>query len=156
MRFPDAAKFILLTALVVGMNALGARSARAAQPYCPNPSHQHPKPVPANLAARVGKALQIDAAMVKSATFVRCVGPTLMGCTIGANLVCGKADTRRNIPGATAWCHNHPGSDFIPLSATGHATIYDWSCAGRRAVPGKVLVAVDPRGYIAENWKKVP
>jgi len=41
------------------------------------------------------------------------------------------------------------------MAATGHATIYEWSCDGRSAVPGKALVTVDPQGYIAENWKDV-
>ena len=42
------------------------------------------------------------------------------------------------------------------MFATGHATIYEWSCKRRRAVAGKVVVTVDPQGYIAENWKEVP
>jgi hypothetical protein len=41
------------------------------------------------------------------------------------------------------------------MAATGHATIYEWSCKGARAVPGKALVTVDPQGYIADNWKDV-
>jgi hypothetical protein len=41
------------------------------------------------------------------------------------------------------------------MAATGHATIYDWTCKGRRAVAGKPIVTVDPRGYIAGNWKKI-
>ena len=156
MPLTNIAKFVLLTLLLAAVSALGAPPAFAAKPYCPNPSHRTPKPVPASLVPRVTKALQIDAAMAKGATFVRCVGPQLMACGIGANLVCGKADRRRHLPGATAWCRDNPGAKFIPLAATGHATIYDWSCAGRRAVPGKAIVAVDRRGYIAENWKRVP
>jgi hypothetical protein len=156
MRFADVAKFILVSFLVVGTSAMGARPARAAEPYCPNPSHQQPQQVPANLVARVAKALQIDAAPVPGETFVRCAGAILMGCSIGANLVCGKADTRRQIPGATKWCHDNPGETIIPMFATGHATIYEWSCVGGRAVPGKAVVAVDSGGYIAENWQTIP
>ncbi|MEJ2435215.1 MAG: hypothetical protein P8Y53_19470 [Pseudolabrys sp.] len=59
------------------------------------------------------------------------------------------------LKGATAWCRAHPNAKFIPLSATGHATIYNWSCKGRRAVAGKALMAVDHQGYIAGNWKKL-
>ncbi|MGB6535489.1 MAG: hypothetical protein WBF58_05950 [Xanthobacteraceae bacterium] len=41
------------------------------------------------------------------------------------------------------------------MSATGHDTVYAWSCKGRRAVAGKAAVRVDPQGYIAENWKEI-
>jgi hypothetical protein len=58
-----------------------------------------------------------------------------MGCMVGANLVCDKADQRR-AAGAT-WCRENPGATVIPMAATGHATIYEWSCNGRNAVPGK-------------------
>ena len=156
MRCADVAKFLLVVSLVVGTSAIGARPAGAAEPYCQDPSHQQPRKVPANLVARVAKALQIDAAMVRGASFVRCTGTTLMGCSIGANLVCGKADTRRQILEATRWCHDNPETSFVPMVATGHATIYEWSCVDRRAVPGKVVFAVDPGGYIAENWQTIP
>jgi hypothetical protein len=103
----------------------------------------------------VAKAFGIDNAAVRDAAFVRCVGPKLMGCYIGANLDCFKAETRRALPGATAWCRANPGSNIIPMSATGHDTIYEWSCKGRRAIAGKVAVTVDPQGYIADYWKEI-
>jgi hypothetical protein len=156
MRLPDIAKFILSAILGMALSFAAAQSVRAAKSYCPNPSHQQPKKVPANLVGRVAKAFQIDPKLARGASFVRCAGPTLMACTIGANLVCGKADTRRKNAGAAAWCRDHPGSKVVPLSATGHATIYDWSCVGPRAIAGKALVTVDRQGYIAENWRKVP
>jgi hypothetical protein len=87
--------------------------------------------------------------------FVRCVGPKLLACVIGANLHCGKADARSALPGATAYCRQNPSADFIPMYATGHATIYAWRCAGGRAVPGKIVATVDAKGYIARNWKEV-
>jgi hypothetical protein len=43
----------------------------------------------------------------------------------------------------------------IPMAATGHGTIYEWSCNGRRAVAGKAVMTLDPQGYIAENWKAI-
>jgi hypothetical protein len=78
-----------------------------------------------------------------------------MACTVGANLDCDKADTRRALPGATAWCRDNPGATGIPMAATGRATIYEWSCKGRRAVAGKVAMPIDPQGYIADNWKEI-
>lgn len=78
-----------------------------------------------------------------------------MGCYIGANLNCFRADVRRTIPTATDWCRANRGSENIPLSATGHETIYEWTCEDGRAVAGKVVVTVDPQGYIANNWKEI-
>jgi hypothetical protein len=41
------------------------------------------------------------------------------------------------------------------MSATGHDTIYQWTCKSSRAVAGKPMMHADPRGYITENWKEV-
>jgi hypothetical protein len=127
----------------------------AAAPYCPSPAHGVPGKVPADLVRAVAMAFQIDEASVRTAAFVRCVGEKVSGCWVGANLDCFKADKRRALPGATAWCRENPGSTGIPMAATGHDTIYEWSCSGRHAVAGKAVMTVDPRGYIAENWKEI-
>lgn len=117
MRFPTLAKFVLPVVLAVAVSGTNAPSAQAAKAYCPSPSHQRPQEVPATLVGRVAKTLQIDASLVRGATFVHCAGPALMACSIGANLICGKADTRRASSGATAWCRDNPGSKIVPLSA---------------------------------------
>jgi len=156
MYFSAIVKVILSIALVIGASAATALSARAADAYCPSRSHQRPQKVPENLVGRVAQALQIDAAFARDTTFVRCAGPALMACTVGANLVCGKADARRKNPGAAAWCRDNPASTIVPMAATGHATIYEWTCVGSRAVAGKAVVSVDRQGYIVENWKTVP
>jgi len=127
----------------------------AGQPYCPDPTHQNPAKAPANLKAAIATAFEIENAAVGDAAFVRCVGGKLMACYGGANLDCFKADKRRALHGATAWCRDNPGAKGIPMSATGHATIYPWSCKGRRAVPGKAVMTVDRQGYIAENWREI-
>ena len=148
------AKPIALAALLM----LGGASlvpAHAAKSYCPNPAHQRPAKVPANLLGAVARTFQVDAAAVRQGAFVRCAGSTVMACLVGANLVCGKADKRRNLPGATAWCRQNPNAKFIPMAATGHATVYDWSCNDGRAVAGKAVATVDRQGYIAQNWKPV-
>lgn len=145
---------LVVAALMSGVGIASVRPAVAAEPYCPNPAHAAPAKVPPDLVAAVAYAFALDSASLGVA-FVRCAGRKLMGCFVGANLVCDKAETRRALPGATAWCRENPGSNVIPMSATGHATIYAWSCNGRRAVAGKALVTVDPQGYIADNWKDV-
>jgi hypothetical protein len=62
----------------------------------------------------------------------------------------------RSLLGANAYCREHPGSDSIPMAATGHDTIYDWRCEGHRAVAGKANRAVDAQGYVADNWREAP
>jgi hypothetical protein len=74
---------------------------------------------------------------------------------IGANLNCGKANARRSLPGASEFCSANPNADMIPMAATGHDTIYAWRCSGKRAVATNAVVAVDPEGYDAGNWKEV-
>jgi hypothetical protein len=74
---------------------------------------------------------------------------------VGANLNCAKANTRRSLPGASEFCRANPDAAIIPMAATGHDTIYAWRCVGRRAVAAKTVVAVDPDGYDAGNWKEV-
>jgi len=117
MRFPATLTALLLTALVA-VAVVQEQPAAAGQPYCPDPAHASPGKVPADLLAAVAKAFEIDEASVRDAAFVRCVGKKLLACSVGANLVCDKADTRRALPGATAWCREHPGSKGIPMSAT--------------------------------------
>jgi hypothetical protein len=131
------------------------QSAAAEPAYCPSPAHTVPERVPAELVPAIAMAFQIDEASVRTTAFVRCVGKELMACDVGANLDCFKADTRRALPRATAWCRENPGSTGIPMAATGHGTIYEWSCNGRRAVAGKAVMTLDPQGYIAENWKAI-
>jgi hypothetical protein len=149
-RSAIATNFVLAAIIVVASIALPHPA--TAEPYCPNPAHATPAKVPPDLVPAVAKTFGIDSAVA----FVRCVGAKLMACAVGANLVCDKADQRRELPGATEWCRDNPRSDSIPMFATGHATIYEWSCKRRRAVAGRVVVAVDPQGYIAQNWKEVP
>ena len=152
MRLRTVTAALAFVTLLVG--ALSAQPAAAAS-YCPNPAHAKPAKVAPDLVAPLAKAFALEPGAL-GAAFVRCVGPKLMGCMVGANLVCDKADQRRALPGATAWCRENPGATVIPMAATGHATIYEWSCNGRNAVPGKALVSVDGQGYIANNWKGVP
>jgi hypothetical protein len=154
MRFLATGTALLFAALI-GTAAAPVQPAAAEQPYCPNLAHASPVKVPTGLVAAVAEAFQIHSPAVRDAAFVRCVGRKLMACYIGANLDCSKADKRHALPGATAWCRENPGSKGIPMSVTGHDTIYEWSCKGRRAVAGKAVMTVDPQGYIADNWKEI-
>jgi hypothetical protein len=154
MRIPASGAAFLLAVLIAAV-APPAQSAAANQPFCPEPTHASPQKVPADLLATVAQAFHIDHAVAATTAAVRCIGPKLVACYDGANLNCDKADTRRTLPGATTWCREHPGSTNIPMAATGHATIYDWSCSDRRAVAGKIIVTIDPHGYGTDNWIEI-
>ena len=150
-----AAGTAVMFAGLIAVAATPVQLAATEKPYCPNPAHASPGKVPTDLVAAVANAFQIDNLSARDAALLRCVGKKLMGCHVGANLNCDKADARRALPGATAWCRENPGSKGIPMSATGHATIYEWSCKGRRAIAERAMMTVDLQGYIADNWKEI-
>lgn len=115
------------------------------------------KPIPAALVPQArqlfGFSRETPNAVIRNGTSYRCMGGKAWLCNVGANLVCGKANAAKNLPGAAAFCKDNPGSDMIPMAATGHDTIYEWKCVGPNAQIVRQVVAVDPRGFIAENWK---
>src|ERR1700683_1622250 len=102
MRMSGAAA-VLFFALLICANGV-TRPAYAAPAFCPNPAHSRPVKVPSNLVPVVAAAFSIDKDAAPNTAFVRCVGAKLMGCYVGANLDCDKANTRRVLLGATAWC----------------------------------------------------
>jgi hypothetical protein len=153
-RAPGVAA-LLFSALLVWGSAATVRPAYATPAYCPNPGHARPAKVPRGLVEVVAAVFNVDKSVVPNTAFVRCAGATLMGCYVGANLDCDKANTHRVLPGATAWCRSNPDAASIPMVATGHDTVYEWSCKGRRAVAGKQVMQVDRHGYIADNWKVI-
>ena len=117
--------------------------------------HNAAAPAPASLESAIAGAFQVSPDVVHGGAYVRCRQGKLIACIVGANLVCGKADARRRLAGASAFCAQNPDAESVPMVATGHATIYDWSCKGTTAGAGKVLMTVDPQGYIADNWKEI-
>lgn len=90
---------------------------------------------------------------VERSGFVRCAHGVLLGCGTGANLPCGPADTRRDIPGADTWCRENADPEIIPAYVTGHASIYAWHCQGGHAVPVRRIAELDDRGFVARYWK---
>jgi len=150
--------FALASALALGAIPFAcSASAVSATAYCANGEGPGVAVrVPKELEADVAKAFNITVDMVRDAAQVRCAGAKLLACWVGANLNCGKADTRRSLPGATAFCRANRDAEIVPMVATGHDTIYAWRCVATRAVAGKALVAVDAQGYAADNWKALP
>lgn len=114
------------------------------------------QPIPHSLvpmAQRVFGLGAMPASLIQQSTFFRCDDRHVLLCTIGANLPCGKADTRISLPAADAWCAKHSGATSIPASVVGHDTIYDWRCDGAKAATTGAVLHVDRRGFVAEYWK---
>lgn len=160
MRIFAAGMGVLAAMVTFGFGLSRAQTAHAAwAAYCASGvGRQDARRVPAELAPAVAGTFDVSVEVVRKegAFYVRCAGRKLLACWVGANLNCGKADRRRRLPGAAAFCHAHPGSKIVPMAATGHATIYAWRCVGPRAVAGKIMAPVDAQGFIAANWRSVP
>jgi hypothetical protein len=114
-----------------------------------------PGDVPASLAPAFSRVfgVKMTPTEIQRNSRFRCYRGRVMGCMVGANLNCGRADDSKTSQGGNEWCRAHPNDTMIPMAATGHATIYSWHCSGDRAVPAKVISKVDSRGFEAINWK---
>jgi hypothetical protein len=116
------------------------------------------RPIPPGL---VPQALQlfylrpVDPEQVRRSTVYRCMDGAVRLCNYGANLVCAKADVSRVSRGAERYCRENPGSDVVPMAATGHATIYSWECVGNQARIKGGAISLDSRGFIADQWKRL-
>lgn len=117
------------------------------------------KPIPAPLVTGARRLLELSAdesaASVRESTVYRCMNGKVWLCNYGANLACGKANTSRLSTGAAAFCKQNPNSESVPMAATGHDTIYEWKCVGGQPRIVEQTQKVDPRGFIAENWKRL-
>ena len=86
----------------------------------------------------------------------RCANGAVLACAYGANIPCdSKANTSRTPTTAIVdYCHQNPGSNFIPMYVIGHDSSVSWACHGTKPV---VLSseAVDAQGYQKAFWKKV-
>lgn len=135
-------------------------SAQDLQTYCAKVGNDdRVKPVPDALLSDARRMFDvpadITASIVKATTSFRCMNGAVWLCNYGVNLICGKADVSRNSPGADRFCKQNPDSIGVPMSATGHATVYDWKCVGREARIIGRIVEIDGRGFMTENWKQL-
>ena len=118
-----------------------------------------PRPIPFARAAAVARAFHARMTpeeVVRTGVMRRGPDGRWLACLTGANLNCGKADTSRVDRGASWWCRRHPGAPFVPLFASGHASIYAWACRGRRAVIARQVQTVDAQGYVVGAWRVIP
>jgi hypothetical protein len=92
--------------------------------------------------------------MLKKTTIWRCMNQRLYACNFGANLPCdSKANTEKTpSPEMGDYCKANQNSDFIPMSVTGHDTIYNWHCVKDHAELLSQISEVDAEGFLAQIW----
>ncbi len=96
--------------------------------------------------------------MFQKLTIWRCMGGKVYACNFGANLPCdSKANTSKTPTQAMLdFCKATPNSDFIPMAATGHDTIYSWRCVNDQPQVLQQIGQVDAEGYLAQIWYLIP
>lgn len=105
---------------------------------------------------RTAIGLSADAQLTPRSYYWRCMNRAVFVCAVGANIPCDtKADRAKRNLGAENYCRENPNAVFVPGYATGHSTIYEWSCAGGNSLRGKRLVKLDARGYRIDFWHRV-
>ena len=96
--------------------------------------------------------------LLQKSTIWRCMNKSVYVCNFGANLPCdSKADTDKNPTQAMQdFCKANQDAAGIPMSVTGHATIYSWGCVKDTPKLLDQVSQVDAAGYIANIWYKLP
>lgn len=115
-------------------------------------------PVPSALVPflRTTLGLSPEAPLTPENYFWRCMDRAVYVCAIGANRRCDvKADRNRRNTGADNYCRENRNAAFVPAYATGHNTIYEWSCSAGSALAGKRTMKLDHRGYRADIWYRL-
>lgn len=90
-------------------------------------------------------------------TVWRCMDGKVLACFVGANLPCtAKADSSRTPgPAMVDFCEENPSSDFIPASATGRETVYEWRCVDGAPEVVKELFKPDAQGFVSDFWYEI-
>ncbi|MGO9632278.1 MAG: hypothetical protein ACLPX1_00090 [Steroidobacteraceae bacterium] len=115
-------------------------------------------PVPLALTPLLRKTLGLsaEAPLTPASYYWRCMDGAVYVCAVGANERCdSKADRTKQNTGADSYCRENPNAAFVPAFATGHNTIYEWSCSRGRALAGNRTAKLDHRGYRAEIWYRL-
>lgn len=92
--------------------------------------------------------------MFRKTTIWRCMDNQVYACNFGANLPCNsKANVNKTpSPEMSDYCKANQDSDFIPMSFTGHSTIYSWHCVKDTPELLDQIEKVDAAGYLAQIW----
>lgn len=101
-----------------------------------------------------GESFQI----LQKSTIWRCMNKSVYVCNFGANLPCdSKADTDKNpTQPMQDFCKANPTANIIPMSVTGHSTIYSWGCVNEAPKLLKKLDQPDAAGYLTRIWYRLP
>jgi hypothetical protein len=147
--------FVMLAALPIAGAHAETPAARCARVINDDAVRRIPEGLVAAAGAALGTTMPRDMAM-KSTVF-RCATGHVLVCTVGANLVCGRANTSRTPGrGQIDWCREHPNDAFSPAAAAGHDTIYAWRCNDGVSQIDRQTLDVDTRGFIVQNWRRLP
>ena len=92
--------------------------------------------------------------MFKKTTTWRCMNGLVVACNFGANLPCSSKANIDKTPTSpmSDFCKANPDSAAIPMSVTGHSTIYSWHCVKDTAELLNQIENVDTAGYLAQIW----
>jgi hypothetical protein len=152
---PGALCSACFVALVWLFLAVHGRAEPAVNACRPGATDDTLKPLPAGLVAWAKQVFGLDMPddMVRKNTVYRCLNGRTLLCAAGANLVCGKANRSRDLPGVADWCRDNRNSDDVPMFVTGHDTIYRWRCSNGKPAVSATVEDVDARGFLARNWK---
>jgi hypothetical protein len=92
--------------------------------------------------------------MFKKSTIWRCMAGKVYACNFGANLPCDSKANTDKTPSQPIddFCKANPNSQVIPMSVTGHDTIYNWTCVNDKAQITEQIGQVDAEGYLAQIW----
>ena len=98
--------------------------------------------------------------LLQQTTTWRCMNNAVYVCNFGANLPCdSKADTDKTPTQAMQdYCKTdaNTNADSIPMSVTGHATIYSWRCTNGAAKAQDQIDEADAAGYLGRIWYELP
>ncbi len=148
---------LVATALLLAGTAAHAESARQ---RCARVGNEDSlRPLPGDLvpqAVRLFGLQHMPVAQVLRGTVIRCMDGAVWACNYGANLPCGKANTRDTLPVEGAeWCRKNPDGDFVPVYISGHNSVYRWRCQAGAPVAGSPVAQMDARGFLTRYWKRV-
>jgi hypothetical protein len=152
-------RMLYVLAVLAAWSIVGARAETPAAFCARNVNDDALRPIPEDLVAAAGSALGLTmpAALAMKTTVFRCANGRVLVCTVGANLVCGRANSSRTPGrGQIDWCREHRNDAFIPLAATGHDTIYAWRCQDGAPQIDRQILDVDAGGFIVQNWRQLP
>lgn len=92
--------------------------------------------------------------MLQKTTIWRCMENKVYACNYGANLPCSSKANMDKTPSQAMkdYCQANPDSNSIPMSVTGHETIYSWKCAEVTPEVLTQIESVDSAGYIQQIW----